>query len=159
MIATILLIAFTVAIGGIISVWMSGLATTQTTTVSSTTEKQIKCAASTLAVKEVKYLAGTNLVNVTVTYQSGTENLYNLTIEVSGGGATSRNQTASASSWFTTTADPFEPGESFAVTINAGLDSPGASIPPEYVRAKATCQSAVGIIGECKSGDVCMKSG
>jgi hypothetical protein len=44
MIATILLIAFTVAVGGIISVWLTTYTRTAQTAVSGSTEAQIKCA-------------------------------------------------------------------------------------------------------------------
>jgi flagellin-like protein len=44
MIATILLIAFTVAIGGIISVWLATYTRTAQTAVTGATEAQIKCA-------------------------------------------------------------------------------------------------------------------
>jgi len=55
---------------------------------------------------------------------------------------------------YTATTDPFEPGESYAVSINR---SGGAAIPPEYVRARAFCQDTVAVVGECKSGEDCMK--
>jgi flagellin-like protein len=160
MIAVVLLIAFTVAIGGIISIWLTSLASTQTSTVSSQAEKQIKCASSTITIKEAKYTNMSSLVNITVTHETGTEKLYNLSIEVSGGGFTSRNMTTGAYAGgiyaFNTTGDPFERGASIQLSINTSIGS--ATIPPEYVRARVYCQTDIAIVAECKSGQSCMKS-
>ena len=141
MLAVVLLIAFTDAVGGILSVWLSTLSTTQTTIVSSTTEDQIKCSASSLKVSEVRYPTGTSRgsVNITVVYDSGAENLANITVESTRGGVTDAgNSTATV-----------EPGEvrAFAITAN---------YPPEVVSARGFCRSKVPIIGECKSGQPCM---
>ena len=46
MLATILLVAFTVAVGGIISVWFSSFTRTTTTNVESSSTNQTKCAAT-----------------------------------------------------------------------------------------------------------------
>ena len=90
MIAVVLLIAFTVAVGGILSVWLSTLSTTQTAIVSPGTEKQVRCAASALKVSQVRYPTGTgrSSVNVSVIYDSGTESLSNITVEISARGVT-----------------------------------------------------------------------
>ena len=69
MIAVILLIAFTVAIGGILSVWLTGLQQQQTTATGEYAEKVAKCASVSLS-----------LTNITkdlfqVSYESGTYNL------------------------------------------------------------------------------------
>ncbi len=44
MVATVLLIAFTVAVGGIVSVWMTGFTTSTTGSVESASTNQTKCA-------------------------------------------------------------------------------------------------------------------
>ncbi len=159
MIAVVLLIAFTVAIGGIISLWLTSLTSTTTSSVSSSAEKQIKCASSTMTIKEVRYSTASTIVNVTVAHETGTEKLYNLSIDVTGGGATSSNMTTAATgsrtTYFNTTADPFEQGESASVSINTVIG--GATVPPEYIRARAYCQSDVPVVAECKSGQTCMK--
>jgi flagellin-like protein len=156
MISVVLLLAFTVAIGGIISVWMSGLATTQTTTVSSTTEKQVKCSASILKIQKVRYKSSesTALMNITVVYDSGTENLYNLTIEASGAGLTNRttdtpNQNFTGCLLYNSTGDPFTPGMSKSIRLKVDGST------KDYVRARMFCQSTVPIISECKAGDAC----
>jgi len=72
MIATILLIAFTVAVGGIISVWLTTYTRTAQTAVSGATEAHIKCAGIT-----------PNIYRVTETaiflMNSGSEELTNVT--------------------------------------------------------------------------------
>lgn len=148
LIASVLLIGFTVAIAGIISIWLATLTKTQTSIVEELGEKQAKCAGSALAIKEAKYNLSSTYVNITLTYEAGTERLFNLTVEVSGGGATRQSTPA-----YNTSSDPFEPGESYAVAINAA----GIKIPPDYVRARAYCQGIIGVVGECKPGQPCMK--
>ena len=146
MIAVILLIAFTVAIGGILSVWLSGLVSTQTSTVSSGSDKQIKCAGSALRISEVRYpsspTSGRGSVNVSVIYDTGTEVLSNISVEVSGKGIVD-----SATSTGTVV-----PGEGRALTFTANF-------PPDLVSARGLCQSNVPVVAECKSGQPCMKSG
>ena len=46
MIATVLLIAFTIAIGGIVSIWLTGLTNTQTQQVTNQSSAQVKCTPS-----------------------------------------------------------------------------------------------------------------
>ena len=143
MIAVVLLIAFTVAVGGILSAWMSSLAISQTTTVSSGTEKQVKCSSSLISIVEVRYPSGTGrgFVNVTVRYDSGTEVLSNYTAEVSARGSLQGN----ASTGIVT------PGEARTVSVSP------ANFPPELVSVRALCRDTVPIVGECKVNDPCMK--
>jgi len=53
MIATVLLIAFTVVIGGIVSLWLSTLTTTTTGTVGTQTGNQTKCAGAYIKVDRI----------------------------------------------------------------------------------------------------------
>ena len=144
MIAIVLIIGFTVAVAAIVSIWLITLTKTETTVVEEQAEKQIKCMGSSLIIKEVKYnssATGTCTVNVTVAYETGTEILANMTVEISAKGTTVRStSTASVS-----------PGESRAFTNSSAI------CPPEYVRAIAICQETVPVVGECRSGEPCMK--
>ena len=141
MIATVLLIAFTIAVGGILSVWLSNLTISQTTTVSSGTDKQVKCSASALRIAEVRYPTGVgrSSVNVSVIYDSGTESLSNITVEI-----TARGITDLVNSTGTVT-----PGEARPVNVTANY-------PPEVVSARGFCQNTVPIVGTCKIGQPCM---
>ena len=62
MIATVLLIAFTVAVGGIVSIWLTGFTRTTTSSVSAGTESQTKCAATYL---DLKVYSSTNRTTIT----------------------------------------------------------------------------------------------
>jgi len=155
MIATVLLIAFTIAIGGILSVWLSGYTKTATTTVETTTEAEIKCASSILFVKEAKYSTTSNWITAIVSYEGGSEDLYNFTITVAKGGYFN---TTTISTY--TKTSPLKAGQIFAQNMTSSDMSNIANlIPPDLVRVRAVCQDTVSKIGECKSGQACMKAG
>lgn len=148
LIASVILIGFTVAVAGIIGVWLTSLAKTQTGTIEDIGEKETLCALTSLAIKEVRYNMSSTYVNVTVTHETGSQNLFNLTVEITGGGTTVQSDPA-----YNTSSDPYEPGESRAFAVNVA----GLQLPPEYVRARALCQGLIAKIGECKPGQPCMK--
>jgi len=144
MIAIVFIIGFTVAVAAIVSIWLTTLTKTHTSIVEEQTEKQIRCMGSSLIIKEVKYnssLTGICSVNVTVAYETGTETLANMTAEISAKGTTVRSTSTALVS----------PGESRAFTNSSAI------CPPEYVRAVAICQDIVPVVGECRSGQTCMK--
>ena len=96
MIAVILLIAFTVAIGGILSVWLTGLQQQQTTATGEYAEKVAKCAGVSLAIEnisdtlfQVSYESGTydlTDVNVTVVFTNTTTRTFECASTLSPGG-------------------------------------------------------------------------
>jgi len=168
MIAVVLLIAFTVAVGGILSTWLSTLATTQTSIVSAGTEKQVRCSSVNLLVREVRVnltnpcTAGTptgacltfgKYANITIKYESGTATLTpNVTAELVVRGE--RN-----ASTITTDLDP---GESFVISLNVSRSNStafvtaGVTATPEIVRVRTWCQTSFPIVAECKAGEPCM---
>jgi len=81
MIAVILLIAFTVAIGGILSVWLTSVTQTQTSTAGSYAEKVSKCAGVFLAIKNITPING-NQITFQVSHESGNLPLKNVKIVV-----------------------------------------------------------------------------
>jgi flagellin-like protein len=145
MIAIVLLIAFTVAVGGILSLWLTTLTSTQTTTTGSAAEKQILCARSVLEITEVYYETPQN-ANVTVSYTYGTESLTSFNFFFVDAARNSQNKTASGT---------LTPGDSetFAITSLTNLASSGSY---QLVRVIAMCQDAYPISSECKSGQSCM---
>lgn len=149
-IATVLLIAFTVAIGALISVWFTNVTSSQTQTVQSGSDALSKCASTSMTVNEVRYAGNgsSSLVNVTVS-SSGTQSLKNVTISVTGGGATTTSQ-----KFFNATGNDFLAGTYFATSMNT---SGGASLPPEIVSVSGLCQGQQAIVATCKTGDSCMK--
>ena len=143
MIATILLIAFTVAVGGILSVWFTGLATTQTAGIENTTSGVIKCVGG-LLVEEAKIPASTSsisIVNVTYTNsaQYGVVGIY---VEIV-------NDTALVSTLGnTSTLTPGAMGM-HSVRIGSGTVT--------RVRVRGSCEGQA-ISDDCEPGDACWKS-
>lgn len=81
MIATVLLIAFTVGVGGIISVWITGFAQTSTKIVKNDGESQITCANGNIALSNLKYCSTTNNVSGIVK-NNGRISLGNITLQI-----------------------------------------------------------------------------
>ncbi len=170
MIAIVLLIAFTVAVGGILSLWLTTLTSTQTTTTGSAAEKQILCARSVLSIEEVTHsvIGSDNLVNVTVVYKYGDENLYNFTLTFIDNARNSftLNQTRLSEivvQYNNSAGEQFSPGMMTVWSLNltdaqsgeTGADSlTGTSL--QSVRVRALCQTNYPVSGECKSGQSCM---
>lgn len=82
LIATVLLIAFTMAVAAILTSWVTGFTKAQTGYVGEKAEKQIKCTYATFKVQKsdvvYNFSATTTKINVTV-FNDGGEDLYNFT--------------------------------------------------------------------------------
>jgi hypothetical protein len=158
MIAIVLLIAFTVAVGGILSVWLTTLTSTQTTTTGSAAEKQILCARSVLQISEVtSNLSSSDYSNVTVIYEYGTENLYNFSITFVDNARNSATTNNTLTPQYNNSAGQYlSPGMMIVwqVTPAHGLSLGGSSL--YSVRVRALCQEDYPISSECKSGQSCM---
>jgi flagellin-like protein len=149
-VAAILLIALTVAVGGLLAVWFSTVTSSQTQTVSASAGQLAKCASSSLTINEVRYSSdGTSsLVNVT-TSSAGSQSLKNITISISGGGATSNSIR-----YYNASGEELPPGG----VISASIDTTGgALVPPEIVSVSGICQGQYAISTSCKSGESCMR--
>ena len=170
MIATVLLIAFTVAVGGILSMWLTSLASTQTETTGAAAEKQILCARSVLKIDEATFLqeaAGVDSANVTVVYEYGTENLYNFSISFIDSNRLSYTITAASlatkvgmTQYNNTAGQQFTPGMMNAWNLNITSYSGSASTLTasslKTVKVVALCQGTYPISAECNSGQSCM---
>ena len=75
LIASVLLVAFTMAVAAIIVTWITGFTQQQTTVVGQRGENQIKCGYSVLTMDKDEVNVVGNRLNVTVTYTGGTETL------------------------------------------------------------------------------------
>ena len=149
MIATVLLIAFTVAVGGILSMWLTSMTSTQTTTTGSAAEKQILCARSVLTIDEVQYSNAMDKANITYSYTYGTETLTGLNFFFIDASRNSYNRSfASVLS--------LNPGDSNTTSITTSGTALVAGNMQE-VRLQAVCQSTYPILTSCKSGQSCMK--
>ncbi len=142
LIAVVLLIGFTVAIAGIISVWITGTTRTQTDIIGEQAILQSECVVSTLKVLEVRRSSGQ--VNITYALETGGEGLNNITIEAIALGNTTR-----VGPFYTNST--LKPGEGNATTLN--IQPVG---PLEIVRVSGICKSKYPISTDCKSGKPCM---
>jgi FlaG/FlaF family flagellin (archaellin) len=79
-IAIVLIIAISVAVGGIMSVWMTGFFSTTTETVSEEKTKQIICTDAGISLKDLKYVSG--YLNGTVE-NTGWISLGNISLQIS----------------------------------------------------------------------------
>ena len=130
MIATVLLIAFTVAVGGILSLWLTGLMTTTTSSVENTTTDQIKCASTWI-----------NVISVTPTG----------VIIVNRGAQTitSVNCFAGNGTNITSVATPS--------LVSGGISAGNWTIGTNTsIICSGKCLT-IGVTGECKSGQTCWK--
>ncbi|MFH1105985.1 MAG: archaellin/type IV pilin N-terminal domain-containing protein [Candidatus Aenigmatarchaeota archaeon] len=75
LIASVLLVAFTMAVAAIVVAWITGFVQQQTNTVGSRGENQVKCGYSILSIDKNEVSVVGNALNVTVTYSAGTETL------------------------------------------------------------------------------------
>jgi len=130
MVATVLLIAFTVAIGGIINLWLTGFTTTTTSSVETAATNVTKCAGTYLDV-----IAVTN-TSILIT-NPGPETISNPVCYSTNG----------------TLIDTL--GTTLAVgTINSTTWVRGNSTS---VICSGTCLN-IGVTGECKQGQSCWKT-
>ncbi len=145
MIAIVLLIAFTVAVGGILSLWLTTLTSTQTTTTGSAAEKQILCARSVLTIDEVRYNDAGDAANITYRYTYGTEALSDLNFFFIDESRNTYNRSFA-------TLMTMGPGDSNTTSIVLT----GMSGSLQEVRLVAKCQSTYPVSSTCKSGQGCM---
>lgn len=148
LIAIVLIVAFVVAIAGIISVWLSGLTTQQTETIGADSESFVKCASNTFTVSDVKYLrnASSSLVNVTAV-SGGSMVMKNITVTIVGAGGT-----ISSPTFYNGTGESLPAGGVFA----ASVDALGINFPPQLVTVRGLCEGRV-VIGNCEEGRDCME--
>ncbi len=149
LVAALLLIAFTVAVGSIISVWIGGLTIEQTKSTSASSDKLLKCSKSVLDITQVQGKIfsspkGTTYgdFNVTFVYSTGSEDLYNFTIALTdNGGNVIQNTTASNNIYYTngTTTVAFQPGNKATLILKFGTSLTNSPVTEALISAK--CQS------------------
>jgi len=141
MVATVLLIAFTVAVGGIISVWLTGFARTTSAGTELRSEALTRCTASGFEVISVK----TSTSYAYITQYSSDVKIYPISVVFSDG----------------TTVTSFGPGTDYVVTageispINLTGNFPSTATS---LRVKAYCEYGVintSLEAGCKKGDKC----
>jgi len=151
-IATVLLIALTVSVAGVVGSFIYSMVKTQSEETRETGDKAAKCGSVFLDIDEVKTDSDLNPVNVTLTYTNGNEDLYNFSVYIiDSGNRISSNSSLSPS--YTTTS-PFNAGRK----VSWSISTTGLSGTLFSVRIVGLCQTDYVISAECKTGQTCMKS-
>ncbi|MEK6909835.1 MAG: hypothetical protein AABW61_02030 [Candidatus Aenigmatarchaeota archaeon] len=128
MVAVVLLIAFTVGVGGLVSIFVTGLTTTSTGITSNQSESLTRCAGSWLDV----YSVSSTRVNIA---NPNSQTIVNIAI-IAGSGEVASNAIASLA-----------PGATSGATWT--------SLTNTSVNARGLCQSLVTVEGRCTSAQDC----
>jgi len=139
MIAVVLLIAFTIAVGGILSLWLTGFATTTTQSVETASTNQTKCAGTYIDVISVD----DNAILIT---NRGAESISSIVCYAGNGsswgmGSLSAGQ-MNQTGWNTSSGSGV--GESYETGFGTVITCTG------------NCLN-IGVTGECKSGQGCWR--
>ena len=130
MIAVVLLVAFTVAVGGILSLWLTNYATTTTESVQTATENHTACVGT---YPKIISVTGTTVILT----NPGTENMDNIFCYSSSGKSIFDINNIS---------NPLTPGSTSSVSWTRDTNT--------SVICTGTCRN-IGITGECKSTQSC----
>ncbi|MFH1105986.1 MAG: archaellin/type IV pilin N-terminal domain-containing protein [Candidatus Aenigmatarchaeota archaeon] len=142
LIASVLLVAFTMAIAAIVVIWISGFVQQQTNTVGSRGENQAKCAYSTISISRTDVSVAGNTLNITILYSSGTEilNITGISVRDSNGASyvniTSPNTNETVRNWAVGKSDKLV---NYILTGNVQNWA--------EVRVTALCQNQFAVIG------------
>ena len=151
-IAVVLLIGFTVAVGAVLINWLGSLSGSHMEKTSEIADKQLKCSRSVFNIERVKF---GNVTNVTVSYTHGTENLYDFTITFIDNTADFHNVPVlnMTPQYNDSAGQRFTPGMTAVWNIDTN-SLRGTSL--DSVHLSALCQKDYPISTECKSGQNCM---
>lgn len=127
-VATIILIAFAVAVGGLISIWVTGFATSTTEFTSERGEELTACAGARLKVDIVS-------ANSIIYSNPSAKIITNITVYDQAG----RNLTFNASN--------LSPGQVANITWAKGSNT--------TIFMRGICEGSVVVEGECKDGQIC----
>lgn len=129
-VATILLVAFSVAVAGLVVIWLTGFTTTTTEFTSDRGDKLTACAGSRIKIDSV--------TNTSILYSNpSVKTLTNITVYDMNG----RNLTHNASN--------MSPGQVTNLTWVRGSNT--------TLFTRGICESVIVVEGECKEGQVCWK--
>ena len=160
LIATILLIAFTVAVGGIVSLWITGFTQTQTSQVSAGSTDQVQCGSSVLTVSSAKFISGAaNTVTFQVGYNLGNIEL-TIPVAYSGCGANLNDSTTSTTFQPSYSSTTIKPGDTKVYLVNTSGSCGGSATTVDFVRIRAICKGPVSglnytVFAQCNKGEGC----
>jgi flagellin-like protein len=140
-IATVLLVAFTVAVAGILSMWATTLTTTQTQTVSNQTGGVIVCSPAIIIDEARVPAGGAGSVNVTF-HNAGTQSITNINVDI-------RN----SSTISTVAAGTLGAGQSNITSVGS------QSSTVDLVKVRGVCASTVVVSDTCDPTEKCWKIG
>jgi flagellin-like protein len=148
-VAVVLLIAFVVAVGAIISVFFTGLITGIVRPITPQAEKAIRCGASVLSLDRVS--GSWQDVDVQISYITGTENLENLTITYIDTDGDLANVSGPIL---------LVPGEVRLVS-NENMTALGLGTTGTLAEVRVTgyCMKTYPVLAICKSGEACWEIG
>ena len=129
MIAVVLLLAFTVAVGGILSVWFTSFTRTTTGGVESATVNQTRCAGCYISVDSVS--------TSSIIYSNPCTQSITMTDGITGDGT------------LLTVSGTLNPGDLSSISWTRGTNT--------SVILKAKCLATVPVEGSCEQGDTCWK--
>jgi flagellin-like protein len=135
LIVTVILIAFSIALGGIVSSWLTSYLKGNMSTIGDKGQNQTKCSYSTLQIREdndytFSQAAGGTNFNVTVTYITGYETLSNFSFVL--------ESTFGSYKFWPQTQKVMEPGEIGRFNVNAN----GVAGTLTAIRVMAKCGSS-----------------
>ena len=140
-IATVLLVAFTVAVGGILSIWATTLTTTQTQTVGNQTGGQIVCSPAIIIDEARVPASGIGFVNVTF-HNAGTQSISSVNVDIRNSSTISTVATGTLSA-----------GQSNITSVG------GQSSTTDLVKVRGLCANTVVVSDDCDPSEKCWKTG
>ncbi len=151
MVAVVLLIAFTIGVGGLVSIFVTGLTTTSTGVTSNQSEALTRCAGAWLNVYKV--------TNTTIFYQNPTPQTITGIVGVFSDGKQSvsvfdQSLSVGESNYTEITNDTGRVG---GTTVGTGITPSGAS-GNTSVTVRGMCQSLVTVEGSCRTGQKCWEA-
>lgn len=141
-VATVLLVAFAVAVAGIVSVWSTTLTTTQTKIIANQSKGQTVCTlAITIDEVLVPSFGSDKFLNVTY-HNVGDQTITSVYVDI-------RNSSAIN----TTKVSNLNAGDTAFISIG------GQSNTTDFVRVRGLCASSIVVSDECSPSEYCWKKG
>lgn len=135
MIAVVLLIAFTIGVGGLISIFVTGLTTTSTKITSNQSEALSLCAGAFISINSV--------TNTSVLYSNPNRQTITTVILVFDNGLTQVGDTSMI------------PGESSVTSVSTGMTSGNHTTQNTSLTLRGLCQTLVTVEGRCTTAHAC----
>jgi flagellin-like protein len=152
-VATVLVIALVVFIGGIVGIFVMNFTKSQTGLTQHSSENMAKCGNVILTIDDVKTDADLDPVNVTFTYSVGTEDLYNFSVFIMDIHV-NLNSTSSLSPTYNATNSLRVGKQVFWSISTSGWGLYGSL---SHVRVQGLCKTDYPVTADCKSGEACME--